>query len=81
MQDGDAETVARPVHIIDHDGSYFRLIVKNGLSKVDNTFWIGEEPKQVRSYFYYRRIFSSTCLGVLVLVFSGMRTAAAKVAS
>eukprot|EP00903_Cladosiphon_okamuranus_P009175 g8763.t1 len=35
-----------PVHIIDHDGSYFRLIVKNGLSKVDNTFWIGEEPKQ-----------------------------------
>ncbi len=37
-----------PVHIIDHDGSYFRLIVKNGLSKVDNTFWIGEEPKQVR---------------------------------
>ena len=36
-----------PVHIIDHDGSYFRLIVKNGLSKVDNTFWIGEEPKQV----------------------------------
>lgn len=40
-----------PVHIIDHDGSYFRLIVKNGLSKVDNTFWIGEEPKQVRIFF------------------------------
>lgn len=37
-----------PVHIIDHDGSYFRLIVKNGLSKVDNTFFIGDEPKQVR---------------------------------
>ncbi|CAM9318912.1 unnamed protein product, partial [Hapterophycus canaliculatus] len=36
-----------PVHIIDHDGSYFRLIVKNGLSKVDNTFFIGDEPKQV----------------------------------
>ncbi|CAN0154199.1 unnamed protein product, partial [Ectocarpus fasciculatus] len=35
-----------PVHIIDHDGSYFRLIVKNGLSKVDNTFFIGDEPKQ-----------------------------------
>lgn len=38
-----------PVHIIDHDGSYFRLIVKNGLSKVDNTFFIGDEPKQVRA--------------------------------
>lgn len=42
-----------PVHIIDHDGSYFRLIVKNGLSKVDNTFWIGEEPKQVCVRIYY----------------------------
>lgn len=34
-----------PVHIIDHDGAYFRLIVKNGLSKVDNTYFIGDEPK------------------------------------
>lgn len=32
-----------PVHIIDHDGAYFRLIVKNGLSKVDDTFFIGEQ--------------------------------------
>lgn len=38
-----------PVHIIDHDGSYFRLIVKNGLSKVDNTFFIGDEPREVSS--------------------------------
>lgn len=36
-----------PVHIIDHDGAYFRLIVKNGLSKVDNTFFIGDEPRVV----------------------------------
>lgn len=46
-----------PVHIIDHDGSYFRLIVKNGLSKVDNTFWIGEEPKQVSPSFSPHFIF------------------------
>lgn len=37
----------RPIHIIDHDGQYFRLIVKNGLSKVDNTFFIGDEPRVV----------------------------------
>lgn len=36
-----------PVHIIDHDGTYFRLIVKNGLSKVDNTLFIGDEPSVV----------------------------------
>lgn len=36
-----------PIHIIDHDGTYFRLIVKNGLSKVDNTFFIGDEPRTV----------------------------------
>lgn len=36
-----------PIHIIDHDGQYFRLIVKNGLSKVDNTFFIGDEPRMV----------------------------------
>lgn len=36
-----------PVHIIDHDGAYFRLIVKNGLSKADNTFFIGDEPRMV----------------------------------
>lgn len=36
-----------PVHIIDHDGTYVRLIVKNGLSKVDNTFFIGDEPRMV----------------------------------
>ena len=35
------------VHIIDHDGTYVRLIVKNGLSKVDNTFFIGDEPRVV----------------------------------
>ncbi|CAM9471473.1 unnamed protein product [Choristocarpus tenellus] len=35
-----------PIHIIDHDGLYFRLIVKNGLSKVDNTFFIGDEPRE-----------------------------------
>lgn len=42
-----AAVAKHPVHIIDHDGSYFRLIVKNGLCKVDNTFFIGDEPKQV----------------------------------
>ena len=36
-----------PVHIIDHDGTYFRLIVRNGLSKVDNTLFIGDEPRLV----------------------------------
>lgn len=36
-----------PVHIIDHDGAYFRLIVKNGLSKIDNTFFVGDEPRVV----------------------------------
>lgn len=54
-----------PVHIIDHDGSYFRLIVKNGLSKVDNTFWIGEEPKQVRIYCFHEYLchpFTSACV-------------------
>lgn len=40
-----------PVHIIDHDGSYFRLIVKNGLSKADNTFFIGDEPRMVSFVF------------------------------
>lgn len=51
-----------PVHIIDHDGSYFRLIVKNGLSKVDNTFFIGDEPKQVCVHalcFFVRILFVS----------------------
>lgn len=52
-----------PVHIIDHDGAYFRLIVKNGLSKVDNTFFIGDEPRVVstskvekcfNAYFYFK---------------------------
>lgn len=38
-----------PLHIIDHDGTYFRLIVKNGLSKdQDNTFFIGDEPREVK---------------------------------
>lgn len=36
-----------PIHIIDHDDQYFRVIIKNGLSKVDNTFFIGDEPRQV----------------------------------
>lgn len=40
-----------PLHIIDHDGTYFRLIVKNGLSKdQDNTFFIGDEPREVRIF-------------------------------
>lgn len=37
-----------PVHIIDHDGTYFRLIIKNGLTAVDNTYFIGDEPRVVR---------------------------------
>lgn len=41
-----------PVHIIDHDGTYFRLIVRNGLSKVDNTLFIGDEPRLVSFVIY-----------------------------
>lgn len=48
-----------PVHIIDHDGTYFRLIVRNGLSKVDNTMFIGDEPRLVSCDIYYNTI----CLG------------------
>lgn len=36
-----------PIHIIDHDDQYFRVIINNGLSKMDNTFFIGDEPRQV----------------------------------
>lgn len=32
----------RPIHIIDHDDDYFRLIVKNGLVKVDKHYIIGD---------------------------------------
>lgn len=54
-----------PVHIIDHDGSYFRLIVKNGLSKVDNTFFIGDEPREVSNCVrlcFVKEFFSSSAI-------------------
>ena len=50
-----------PVHIIDHDGTYFRLIVRNGLSKVDNTLFIGDEPRLV-SYDIYE--YHKICTGI-----------------
>jgi hypothetical protein len=39
----------RPIHIIDHDDDYFRLIVKNGLIKADSHYIIGDDPLVERS--------------------------------
>lgn len=59
-----------PVHIIDHDGSYFRLIVKNGLSKADNTFFIGDEPRTVSFVFCVRfEVFASESTIVRVRIY------------
>ncbi|CAM9233056.1 unnamed protein product [Chrysoparadoxa australica] len=35
-----------PIHIVDHDDCYFRLIVKNGLVKADTHYIIGDEAKE-----------------------------------